>query len=159
MIKRNQIAMGMSMDVLYHGSSIYVDELIPQQAFDWGYEEGCKHAVYATSNKNQVLAFALGSIPDNEGNVERIMEPKYGDQMVFWKGTPNYHGVGYLYILSAERFIHAGGSQWISKQIIKPLEIVKINVDDYLHLFRFATKEEKDELCLLYEDSYHKKSI
>lgn len=75
---------------LYHGSSVYCETLIPHIAYDWGYEEGCKNAVYATSNKSIALSFALGIQADSNGETERIMDPEYGDKMVFWKGTPNY---------------------------------------------------------------------
>lgn len=87
------------MEYLYHGSSGYYKTLIPRQAYDTGFEEGCKNAVYATTNRNMALAFALGAIPDQNGEIERVMLPEFGDRMIFEKGTPNYGGKGYLYVL------------------------------------------------------------
>lgn len=111
--------------ILYHGSSIYTNILIPKTAYDWGYEEGCMNAVYATSNKNQALSFALGSVPDSNGEVERLMDIAYGDKMIFWKGRPNLDGIGYLYILEGKDFIYTRGTQWVCKNNVIPLEIIK----------------------------------
>ena len=122
------------MDYLYHGSSGYFKVLIPHQAYDTGFEEGCKKAVYATTSKNMALGFALGAIPNQNGEVERLMMPEYGDTMIFEKGQPNYGGKGYLYVLDKAKFQHSMGTQWISFDKIKPLDIIEINVNDYLHL-------------------------
>lgn len=127
---------------LYHGSSMCSEKLIPHQAYDWGHEEGCENAVYATSNKNVALAFALGIIPDGDGKSERIMEQEFGEIMIFLNGTPNYGGLGYLHVLSHEGFDYAGGTQWVNENEIIPLEIIEIKVDEYLHLMRFATEDE-----------------
>jgi hypothetical protein len=122
------------MDYLYHGSSKYYNVLIPHQAYDKGFKEGCKKAVYATSNKNMALAFALGAIPDKNGAIERVMMPEFGDTMVFEKGTPNYGGKGYLYVLDKKKFLHSLGTQWVCFDEIEPTDIIEINVNDYLHL-------------------------
>ncbi|WP_044916967.1 hypothetical protein [Butyrivibrio sp. WCE2006] len=61
-------------EYLYHGSPNKLDKLIPNQAHDVGFEEGCQLAVYATSNKNMAICFALGCISDGE-DAERIMMP------------------------------------------------------------------------------------
>lgn len=63
--------------ILYHGSTSKYEVLIPHQAYDTGYEEGCQNAVYATTEK-------------------------------------------------------AMGSQWVCFEPVKPLEIIEIEVDDYL---------------------------
>lgn len=122
------------MEYLYHGSSGYYKTLMPHQAYDTGFKEGCKNAVYATTNKNMALAFALGAIPDQNGEIERVMLPEYGDKMIFEKGTPNYGGKGYLYVLDKEKFQHAMGTQWVCFEEVEPIEIQEINVDDYLYL-------------------------
>lgn len=129
------------MEYLYHGSSGYFEKLIPQQANDIGFEEGCKKAVYATSNKNMALAFALGAVPNKNGEIERLMMPEFGDIMVFEKGTPNYGGKGYLYVLDKKGFQHAMGSQWVCFEEIEPIEIQEIDVDDYLYLCLVKEKE------------------
>lgn len=129
------------MEYLYHGSSGYFDKLIPQQAYDIGFEEGCKKAVYATSNRNMALAFALGSVPNKNGEIERVMMPEFGDTMVFEKGTPNYGGKGYLYVLDKKKFQHAMGSQWVCFEEIEPIEIQEIDVNDYLYLCLVKEKE------------------
>ncbi len=130
------------MEILFHGSSNYFDVLKPYQAVDTGYKEGCQNAVYATSNRNMALAFALDSIPNADGEVERIMMPEFGDLMMYKKGTPNYGGKGYLYILNKKDFKFAMGTQWVCFHEIKPIEIIEIEVNDYLYL---AQVEEKDD--------------
>ena len=118
--------------LLYHGSPNKYDLLIPHQAYDTGFAEGCQNAVYATTNKAMVICFALGAVADENGEVEREMMPEYGDKIVFRKGHPNYGGKGYVYVLDSERFVHAMGSQYVCFSQVKPLEILEINVDDYL---------------------------
>lgn len=118
--------------ILYHGSPNRYDVLIPHQASDIGFEEGCQNAVYATTSKAMAICFALGAVEDANGEVEREMMPEYGEKMVFRKGHPNYGGKGYLYVIDSDCFRHAMGSQWVCFERVVPLEVVEINVDDYL---------------------------
>ena len=119
--------------ILWHGSSVKVDKLIPNQAMDVGFEEGCKLAVYATSNRNMAICFALGCVAD-EKEPTRTMMPEFGDKMVFEGCHPNYGGKGYLYKLDSTGFEHAMGTQWTCMEEVIPLEVIEINVDDYLEL-------------------------
>jgi hypothetical protein len=121
----------MVKEYLYHGSPEKVEKLVPSQAFDTGYKEGCQFAVYATSNKKMAICFALGCVEENE-NAERIMLPEYGDKMVFKNCHPNYGGLGYLYLLDKEKFSHAMGTQWVCYEEIYPEDVIEIQVDDYL---------------------------
>jgi hypothetical protein len=116
---------------LYHGSPVKTQVLKPNQAVDTGFKEGCQLAVYATSNINMAICFALGCITDGE-NYERTMMPEYGDKMVFKKCHPNYGGKGYVYCLDKTKFVHAMGSQWVCYEEVIPEEVIEINVDDYL---------------------------
>lgn len=120
-------------EYLYHGSPVKVDKLVPNQAFDVGFKEGCQLAVYATSNKNMAICFSLGRVDESEDS-ERIMMPEYGDKMVFKKCHPNYGGKGYVYLLDKSKFKHAMGSQWVCFEEIIPDDIIEIDVDDYLDL-------------------------
>ena len=120
-------------DYLYHGSPFKLDKLIPNQAHDTGFDEGCQLAVYATSNQNMAICFALGCIADGD-DAERIMMPEYGDKMIFKHCHPNYGGKGYVYRLDKSKFVHAMGSQWVCYEPVIPDEITEINVDDYLDL-------------------------
>ena len=118
--------------LLYHGSPNRYDLLIPHQAYDTGFAEGCQNAVYATSSKAMAICFALGAVADENGEVEREMMPEYGEKMVFRTGHPNYGGKGYVYVLDAEGFQPALGTQYVRFTPVKPLEVIEINVDDYL---------------------------
>ena len=93
----------MKKDYLYHGSPVKVDKLLPSQAYDTEYNEGCQYAVYATSNK-----------------------------MIFRNCHPNYDKKGYVYVLDKSKFKHAMGSQWVCYEEVIPDSIEEINVNDYL---------------------------
>ena len=135
-------------EFLYCGSSERFDVLLPSRAHDWGDKEGRQNAVYAYSNRDIALAFALGVTPDETGHYDRVMSYKYGVgvQMIFHKGHPNFGGKGYLYKLPSKGFIHAGGTEWINPSPVMPVGITEINVDDYLYLFRYATEIEKQQI-------------
>ena len=121
----------MDKEYLYHGSPVRVNKLIPNQAYDTGFEEGCQYAVYATPHQNMARCVARGCVEESE-NAERIMLPEYGDKMVFRNCHPNYGGKGYVYILNKEKFSYAMGSQWVCFEEIVPDEVIEINVDEYL---------------------------
>ena len=85
-------------EYIFHGGPIKVKKLVPNQACDVAFEEGCQLAVYGTTNKKMAILFALGCITESN-EAERIMMPEYGDKMLFRKCHPNYGGKGYLYYL------------------------------------------------------------
>jgi len=131
--------------VLYHGSTERVEVLQPHQADDWKFEGGRRFGVYASSNRDVALAFALGAVPDEDGNCIRTMrraDPDY-PKMVFVKGHPNFGGKGYLYELPRRGFRPAGADQWVCDHAVRPMEVIEIKVDNHLHLFRYATEEER----------------
>lgn len=137
-----------------------MDILLPNQAHDRLHKEGCRYAVYATSVRNVALTHALGKVPDESGACERFMYKKHPsdpEQVVFMKGHPNFSGKGYLYKMTSEGFTHAIGSQWICPNPVKPVEILEINVDDYLHLFRYATDDDRQEFERLHKEVAEKK--
>jgi hypothetical protein len=130
---------------LYHGSSKRLEILSPHQAEDFLNPAGSQYGVWATSNRDVALAFALGAAPDETGGVTRIMQPQDLNpvKMVYVQGHPNFGGKGYLYTVSSNRFEHVAGEVWICREPVIPLETLEIHVDDYLHLFRYATEEKK----------------
>jgi hypothetical protein len=133
---------------LYHGSSKRVNILLPKKASDWKFEAGRHFGVYATSNRDVALAFALGGIPDETGTCHRVIREKDRKtlKMVFVRGHPNFGGKGYLYKLSSKGFRYVGGDQWVCENPVNPIKIIEIKVDDYLHLFRYATEQERLEI-------------
>jgi len=136
-------------EYLYYGSSERVSVVMPSQAYDFGGKTGVLNAIYATPVRDIALAYALGVVPDETGQHERVMSYKYGAEvkMIFHKGHPNFGGKGYVYKLPCKSFIHAGGTQWVSASPVTPLETTGINVDDYLYLFRYATEVEKQQVA------------
>ena len=63
---------GLEKEYLFHGSPIRVDKLIPSQACDVEYTEGCQYAVYATTNKIMAILFSMGCI-EAGNHAERIL--------------------------------------------------------------------------------------
>lgn len=120
-------------EYLYHGSPNKLDKLIPNQAHDVAFQEGCQLAVYATSSMDMAICFAMGCISDGD-EAERIMMPEYGNKMVFKNCHPHYGGKGYVYFLDKSKFVHALGSQWVCFSEITPDKVIEINVDDHLDL-------------------------
>ncbi len=131
---------------LYHGSDERLDVLVPHQAEDSLNEAGSQYGVFATSNRDVASAFALGAVPDEAGCVTRVICSLNPVQMIFIQGRPNLGGKGYLYTVSSEGFEQVDELQWVCRESVKPLEVLEINVDDYSHLYRFATDAEKNEM-------------
>ncbi len=131
---------------LYHGSDERVDVLVPHQAEDSLNEAGSQYGVFATSNRDVALAFALGAVPDEAGRVTRVIRSLNPVKMIFIQGRPNLGGRGYLYKMSSEGFEQVDELQWVCRESVKPLEVLEINVDDYPHLYQLATDVEKNEI-------------
>ena len=51
-------------------------------------------------------------------------------------------GKGYLYELDVGGFDKVSNTQWVCDKQVIPIKIIEINVDDYLHLFRYASDKE-----------------
>ena len=134
-------------EFLYAGSSERSDILLPVREYNRG-KKGMQRVVYATSVRDIALAYALGAVPDETGITDRVLSYKDTGEvkMIFHKGHPDFGGKGYVYRFLSKGFIHAGGTQWVNPNPITPLEVTGINVDDYLHLFRYATEEEKQHI-------------
>ncbi len=118
-------------NVLFHGSPYKLDKIVPNQAHDSGFSEGCQLAVYATSSLDMAICFALGCAQESE-NAQRIMMPEYGNKMHFIDCHPNYGGKGYVYVLNKSKFVYAYGTQWVCYEPVIPQKVITINVDDYL---------------------------
>jgi hypothetical protein len=134
---------------LYYGSNQKAEILVPDQVYDWGGKPGRQNVFYATSVRDIALAYAMGAVPDETGKYDRVLSYKFNTGeavMIFHKGHPNFGGKGYLYELSPKGFKYTGGTQWVNPGPVKPTKIIEINVDDYLHLFRYATEEEKKHM-------------
>lgn len=131
---------------LYHGSSECFNILQPYQTHDALSQAASQNAVFATPIRDAAIAFALGAVPDEHGRVTRVICSMEPVEMLFLEGRPNLGGKGYLYTVLADEFEPLDAVQWICRHPVKPLEVVEINVDDYVHLFRYATEEEKRAL-------------
>lgn len=137
-------------EFLYHGSSINSKVLLPKQAENWINKASGLYGVYATHIRNIALAFTLGGISDGSGTVSMMIKLQNSDpiKMVYIHGYPNFGGKGYLYKLNSRIFKQINTYEWICGQTVVPITVTEINVDDHLHLFRYANEKEKKEFAL-----------
>jgi len=126
---------------LWHGSTIKHEILKPNQARDLSdHPAGNKRAVYATDQKWNAIQF---------GMVNKKYK-KFGDfrktpmKMVIINGWIRTGEKLYLHKLSSRGFKESpkGSHQWLKEKEIKPIKILELNVNDYKHLCRKATKKD-----------------
>jgi putative chitinase len=124
-------------DYLWHGSKSEHDILYPQQANDTGgKEESNKNAVYATPSARVAIAMGLTTPGSDTG-----MFPN-DPQMVLFNGGIRKGQMIYLHKVPKNLFIKHNDREWFSKpgvKEVKPLEVVTVPVDKWLHLIRQAT--------------------
>ncbi len=129
--------------LLYHGSvkKITGDKFIPRQAKDLGkVSENMYKAIYATNVKEIAIAMAIIKCKGVKGSSLGFEKKPYG---TIYEGWPKQKYV-YLYTFPSDRFKQIGGKgkQWASLESVKPIEVKRLAVSDYLHLVRNATKKE-----------------
>ena len=124
-------------DYLWHGSKSEHDILYPQQANDTGgKKESNKNAVYATPSARVAIAMGLTTPGSDTG-----MFPN-DPQMVLFNGGIRKGQMIYLHKVPKNLFIKHNDREWYSKpgvKEVKPLEVVTVPVDKWLHLIRQAT--------------------
>ena len=127
-------------DYLWHGSRNKHEILYPQQANDTGgKEESNKNAVYATPSAKVAIAMGL-TTPDSD----YAMFPN-DPQMVLFSGKIRKGQMVYLHKVPKDLFIKHHSREWYSKpgvQAVKPIEVVTVPVDKWLHLIRSATEQD-----------------
>ena len=137
-VKQN-IAEGVN-DYLWHGSKTKHSVLYPQQANDTGgKKESNKNAVYATPSARVAIAMGLTTPGSDTG-----MFPN-DPQMVLFKGGIRKGQMVYLHKVPKNLFIKHNDREWYSKpgvKEVKPLEVVTVPVDKWLHLIRQATPQD-----------------
>lgn len=125
---------------LWHGSKSKHDILYPQQANDTGgKKESNKNAVYATPRAKVAISMGLTTPGSDTG-----MFPN-DPQMVLFKGGIRKGQMVYLHKVPKDLFIKHNDREWFSKPgvtEVKPIEVVTVPVDKYLHLIRQATPQD-----------------
>jgi hypothetical protein len=132
--------------VLYHGSphKLKGDKLIPKPAEDL---EKNKHntitGIYASGFKNAAIAMAVLSTKGVwHAGLDTAAKNPIG---IIYRGWPKQRYI-YLHYLPSRTFknIPKNSAQWVSEKPIKPLRTERLNVKDYIHFVRKATKKERD---------------
>ncbi len=123
---------------LYHGSPEKLDRLEPRPARGVGPERDMLTAVYATHDRAVAITFAMGSVPDKEGNISWTLDLDKIDEgghprTVYTAGGPRLGGTGYVYTVPADTFEPVDDHQWVSFNPVNPMAVETISVDDYLH--------------------------
>lgn len=128
---------------LYHGSQYLFDVVKPQQAHGANQAES-QAGIYAAATKEDVIPFALPFrfYPDEPGG--RLERDTRGMNSFLRYGSIDPNGKGYIYVLPSESFEAVDMWQWISKVEVKPVEVIEIQVKDYLQTIRLS--EEAKEI-------------
>ena len=137
-------------DVVWHGSIHKIDgALEPRQAHDIsGIPEQNLVAIYAFKNREHAIIPGLARNPD--GTYPKVfLNPSVDEQLVSINGEIRKGKQVYLYKMSAETFrntkVPRDRPEWVSEEErgpVMPCAIETANVNDYLHLIRYATKED-----------------
>ncbi len=130
---------------LYHGSPVRLDRLEPRPARGVGPEHDMLTAVYATHHRAVAIAFALGSMPDEEGHVSWTLDLDKLDEgghprIVYTAGGPRLGATGYVYIVPSDTFEPVDDRQWVSFVPVTPASVEAISVDEYLHWVTYEGK-------------------
>lgn len=136
---------------LFHGSAnkIRGDKLLPQQAKDLHEKpENLYKAVYATDIKEIAIAMAIIC---NKGVIYSALDFKKKPFGIIYEGWPTQEEI-YLYILPSETFKQEGGAghQYYSTEPVKPINLEKMSIKDYMYLIRKATDFERENFLKKY---------
>ena len=135
----------MKPELVYHGSAktLVGERLKPRKARDLGNNPAnTQNGIYATDVKNHAIIMAILGSKGVEYSSLAISDPDA--KGIVFKGWPEQKEV-FVYDLSPRSFKRTGENshQWVSLEAVKPKMIEKIKVEDYIHLIRGATAEEK----------------
>lgn len=140
------------MKSLFHGSTRLIKgKLIPKTAEDLEeHPSNIIKAVYATDKKEVAIAMAIISLRGVNG--ASLLDYKKGKPVgKIYIGWPKAKYV-YLYTLPEKTFKKSKGvrNQYYSEKPVKPINVERINIKDYLHLIKKATKKETLAWCKKY---------
>jgi len=140
-------------DVVWHGSIHKIDgDLEPRQAHDIsGNPEQNLIAIYAFKNREWAIIPGLARNPD--GTYPKVfVNAEVSEQLVSIDGEIRNGEKVYLYKLPAKTFRNTKTPsempEWVSEEEhgpITPCAIEEVNVDDYAHLVRYATKKDVEQ--------------
>jgi hypothetical protein len=133
---------------LYHGTSELVNVLRPRKPHGLFRASDQQAGVYATPNMKLAIAFALGPVPDVQNRMLWTVVCGSGGRVkiVFYYGHPSFGKKGYVYRVATEGFKEISPNQWVSKKSVRPLEVIEIAVDNYLHMVRYASENERKKI-------------
>ena len=138
-----KIAEGCKPMYLFHGSTMKLERLEPQQARGACERESLR-AIYAAESLRDVIPFALPLrwYPDNpEGR--KAFSCDAGKTYVEY-GYVDPGRDGYVYRVKADTFQKIDQWQWVSEEPVEPLEIMAIPGKNMLHTVSFS--EEAREI-------------
>lgn len=136
----------MKPDYVYHGSArnLVGARIKPQKAKDLsGKRENSYTGIYATDIRDHAVIMAILGSRGVNGSSLSLNDPEA--KGIVYDGWPEQKEV-FVYDLQSTNFRRTAPNshQWISFDSIKPSRIETINVNDYIHMVREATAEEKN---------------
>ena len=58
-------------------------------------------------------------------------------------GSIDPNGKGYIYVLPSDSFELVNEWEWVSSVDVKPIEVIEINVKDYMNTITFSEEAKK----------------
>lgn len=124
---------------LYHGSSTPdIESFAPRPARGVGPDQDKLVAIYATHVKELAIAFALPLRTNAEGHLAwRLDFPQdlaeHDPTVILVAGALDLERHGYLYRLPAESFEQIDEWQWVSMEVVAPVDVELVAPVRYIH--------------------------
>jgi len=121
--------------ILFHGSSVKLEILKPNQATGVGNENDRQFALYATNSRDFALLFTISVTPDETGTSSWKTITQNGiPKMKIDAGKVDMNGKGFLYKLDSKKFQQIDEIQFVSYEPVKPLSCEEIDLFELQHL-------------------------
>ncbi|WP_431474391.1 hypothetical protein RVM24_16190 [Marinobacter sp. KM021] len=117
-------------EYLYHGTRRKLDLLNPTQGVGYGMADN-EHGVYAVSERELAIPFAISYRPLGEGAVFSVETSERPPRIVLKDTEVDWDQVGYVYKVRSETFEKIDSEQWLSRVPVKPVEAEEIRPESY----------------------------
>lgn len=117
-------------EYLYHGTRRKLELLNPTQGVGYGMADN-EHGVYAVSERELAIPFAISYRPLGEGAVFSVETSERPPRIVLKDTEVDWDQVGYVYKVRSETFEKIDSEQWLSRVPVKPVEAEEIRPESY----------------------------
>jgi hypothetical protein len=117
-------------EYLYHGARRKHEILEPSQGIGPG-EIDNEFGVYAVSKLEWAILFAFTFYPIGKGALFSMDPLKNPPEIILEKTEVDWNQIGYVYKVKSDTFEPLDSTQWLSKVVVKPVEVICIDPNDY----------------------------